>query len=428
MSEFKPQGKDTPPSIIAHPDFQPRRRTPWGTVDGRVISLVSRKGGVGKTTSAVNLGAALALSGHTVLVVGTDPQCGVCRSLGVPPHELTTCLSEIYTGNQPMTDMVHPCSLKGLFFISPRILTLEEEESYLLAMEKDADTFVREIDRARHLYDTILIDCPPGLGAAARAALLASDSYLVPLQAEELCRDSVDSLLEFVDSFRDRVYPGDADVPGSVPYQLPEADLVRPLALEGIFLTMSSAHTRMGRHVAQRANEDFGHYLLESSVPRTTRLTEMALRGKPAVIYDRRSPGSRAYFNLADEILQRFEMSEGAMGLQPGSTIPDQANPLGPEDDLETDLNADLNADGKGDSSSMKAAADDGLARFLVGLGASRPPAAFGPSVEQPTPPEIVSLDDLLAEEEHRSEPEKADDEWDEGLWNPDSDGGERIN
>jgi chromosome partitioning protein len=416
MSDFKPQGKETQPSNIAHPDFQPRRRTPWGTVDGRVISLVSRKGGVGKTTSAVNLGAALALSGHTVLVVGTDPQCGVCRSLGTPPHELNTCLSEIHSSNQPLTDLVHPSTMKGLFFISPRILTLDEEETYLQAMDKDADSFIREIDRARHLYDTILIDCPPGLGAPSRAALLASDSYLVPLQAEELCRDSVDSLLDFVDCFRDRVYPGDVSVGGP----FPGADLSRPLALEGIFLTMSSPRTRMGRHVAARVSEDFGNYLLDTAVPRTTRLSEMALRGKPTVIYDRRSPGSRAYFNLADELLQRFCLSEDSMGLHQGSSIPDRVDPIDPLSDVE--------ADSAGKSPILKPAPDDGLERFITDLGASLQAASSPSPIEEPTTPEIVSLDDLLAEEEGRSDHGKADDDWDEGMWNPESDGGKRIN
>jgi len=416
MSDYKPQGKETPLSNISHPDFQPRRRTPWGTVDGRVICFVSRKGGVGKTTSAVNVGAALALSGHTVLVVGTDPQCGVCRSLGTPPHELNTCLSEIHSGNQPLTDLVHPSTLKGLFFISPRILTLDEEETYLQAMEKDADSFIREIDRARHLYDTILIDCPPGLGAASRAALLASDSYLVPLQAEELCRDSVDSLLDFVDCFRDRVYPG--DVADSGP--LPGADLSRPLALEGIFLTMSSSRTRMGRHVAARVSEDYGNYLFDTAVPRTTRLSEMALRGKPAVIYDRRSPGSRAYFNLADELVQRYCLSEDSMGLHQGSSIPDRIDPLGPLSEDEADSTEKV--------PTLKIAPDDGLERFLTDLGGSQQTPLSQPSIKEPTTPEIVSLDELLAEEEDRSDHGKVDEEWDEGRWNPDSDGGERIN
>jgi len=416
MSGHKPDGKEIPPSKIAHPDFQPRRRTPWGTVEGRVISLVSRKGGVGKTTSAVNLGAALALSGHTVLIVGTDPQCGVCRTLGIAPHELTTCLSEIYSGNQPLTDMVHPSPLKGLFFISPRILSLEEEESYLHAMERDPDTFIREIDRARHLYDTILIDCPPGLGAASKAALLASDSYLVPLQAEELCRDSVDSLLDFVDTFRDRIYRDEAPATG----QFPVPGTENPLGLEGIFLTMASTQTRMGRHVAARVDEDFGTAMFDTAVPRTTRLSEMALRGKPAVIYDRRSAGSRAYFNLADEMVQRYTLSEVTMGMGRESSLPDRLDPLAPDGDTAEEASWEM--------SSLKMPAADGLDRFLSDLGGSGRGSGSFPTFEEPAGPEIVSLDDLLAEEEHRSEHAQGDEEWDEEIWNQDRDGGKRIN
>ncbi len=420
MSDMKPEGTDSPRSNIAHPDFQPRRRTPWGTVDGRVISFVSRKGGVGKTTSAVNLGAALALSGHTVLIVGTDPQCGVCRTLGVPPHELTTCLSEIHTGSQPLTDMVHPSTLQDLFFISPRILTLEEEESYLQAMEKDPDTFIREIDRARHLYDTILIDCPPGLGAVTRTVLMTSDSYLVPLQAEELCRDSVDNLLEFVDTFRERIYPSEVEAAGSLPVPSPGADQSRPLALEGIFLTMASTRTRMGRHVAARVSDDFGDVMFETAVPRTTRLSEMALRGKPAVIFDRRSAGSRAYFNLADELVHRYCLSEDSMGLQQGSSIPDRVDPLSPE--------ADVEIDESGGKNPLKMPEAGGFDRFLADLGGPLQVASSIPSFEEPPAPEIVSLDDLLAEEEDQGHHEKTDEDWDEGFWNGESDGGERIN
>jgi len=402
-------------SKIAHPDFQPRRQTPWGTVEGRVISLVSRKGGVGKTTSAVNLGAALALSGHTVLVIGTDPQCGVCRTLGTPPHELTTCLSEALTGDQRLTDLVHPSPLHDLFFVSPRILTLEEEETYFHLMEKNADVFGHEIDRARHLYDTILIDCPPGIGAPTRAALLASDSFLVPVQAEELCRDSVDSLLEFVDTFRDRHFPDDALARPSAPLG-PEPDLPRPPSLEGLFLTMASHRTRMGRHVADRIAADFGEAVFDAVVPRTTRLSEMALRGKPAVIYDRRSPGSRAYFNLADELVHRYNLVEESMGLQVGNSIPERVDPLGAD--------AEENTGGR----IFSAAPPDGLERFLKDLGGERGGSSSGNSFDEPGGPEIVSLDDLLAEEESPRGRDHDEDDWDAGFWGRDSDGGERFN
>ena len=377
----------------------PRRRTPWQTVDGRVISLVSRKGGVGKTTSAVNLGAALALSGHTVLVVGVDPQCGVCRSLGADPGELTTGLAEIFSDHRSLTDLVQPSSLRGLFFISPRILSLSDEENYLEYLEKQADEFVREIDQARIMYDTILIDCPPTLGPATRAALLASDSYLVPIQAEELCRNTVEPLLDFVEVFRNRNFPPAEHTESDNPVQ-PGASIrsgPRPLALEGMFLTMTSTRTRMGRHVAARVSEDFGDLLFSANIPRTTRLSEMALRGKPAVIYDRRSPGSRAYFDLADELVNRYcqgkeSDSEPQESWDDEPTVPDRAD----------EIRAVLQAEG------------GGLDRFLAELGSPRENSSRIPSFEEPAAPEMVSLDDLLAEEERGA---SDSDEWSDDAW-----------
>ncbi len=357
-----------------------RSRTPWNTVDGRVISLVSRKGGVGKTTSAVNLGAALALSGHTVLIIGTDSQCGVCRTLGTAPLELPSSLNDIFTATngdagQNLTDLALPSPLDNLFFVSPRIISLAEEEEYTNNLTEHADVFISEIDRARNLYDTILIDCPPSLGPATRAALLASDSYLVPVQAEELCRESVDSLLEFVDAFKSRTYPDlDSD--------LAPGDMQNPLSLEGMFLTMASDRTRMGRHVAARVSEDFGDLVFCASIPRTTRLSEMALRGKPAVIYDRRSPGSRAYFDLADELVNRYSSGVGANDSLIGSMIESMSLSLGEE---------------------------------KVQASANHPRVVF----EEPNAPEIVSLDDLLAEEENRSagSGNANDEDWEEGYW-----------
>ncbi len=364
---------------------EPRRRTPWDTVDGRVISLVSRKGGVGKTTSAVNIGAALALSGHTVLIVGVDPQCGVCRSLGVEPTDLSTGLAEIFTGPKALTDLAQASPLRDLFFVSPRIDSLDDEEAFLEMLEAHADDFVREIDQARFLYDTILVDCPPNLGSATRAALMSSDSYLVPVQAEELCRGTVDPLLEFVGDFHRRAFVGQPAPDGNTA----GADAERPLRLEGLFLTMANERTRMGRHVAARLAEDFGEELFDTGIPRTTRLSEMALRGKPAVIYDRRSPGSRAYFDLADELVYRFHLESEAAEAA--------------EADAAREQQVKLPASGGG-----------GLDRFLAELGGSREVSSQIPAFEEPSSPEMVSLDDLLAEEEGKS---GESEEWGDDPW-----------
>ncbi len=397
------------------PELLPRRRTPWNTVGGRVISVVSRKGGVGKTTSTVNLGAALALSGHSVLIIGLDPQCGVCRTLGVRPHEMPRCLDELWSARARLVDLAQASTVDNLFFASPRILTLAEEERYLDHLQDRGGDLMREVDRARSLYDTILLDCPPGLGAPTRAALLASDGYLVPVQNEELCRESLDALLEFIDTFRDRNFAGDPD----------DGPHAAPLQLEGLFLTMSSQGTRIGREVAARIQDDFGDLLFDTAIPRTVRLAEMALKGQPAVIYDRRSAGSRAYFDLADELVARYcvDQSAGQRGDvvdADGGTAPGEREHGGARfasGGLERFLAA-LAGDG-GDPLPERDAIDRDASEREFGErtfgdrdNGELPLEAFGG-------PEMVSLDDLLDEEERRT---GSEDDWSGDDWSFDSD------
>ncbi|MFO7655371.1 MAG: ParA family protein [Candidatus Krumholzibacteriia bacterium] len=396
-----------------------RHTTPWNSLSARVISLISRKGGVGKTTSAVNLGAALALSGHTVLVVGLDPQCGVCRSLGRGPEELDGRLLDMFRDGRPLVHLAQTSPLKNLFFASPGILSLEDEDAFLALLEDRVDAFVTEMDRARNLYDTILLDCPPGLGAPARAALLASDGFLVPVQAEELCRDSVAPLLAFVDSFRNADLEEARARTGGAP-------AARPLELEGLFLTMATERTRMGRHVSARLHSDHAATLLSTAVPRTTRLAEMALRGKPAVIYDRRSPGSRAYFDLADELVSRHCARTGVELPQPGyaesegEPVEDWIGPataeaaagemprrIAPQGARPPDAAISGHGGGTG---SWHGSFD----RFLADL---RGPDDGEDAALEAQGPEIVSLDDLLAEEERGAaaggwEDDPYDDSW----------------
>ena len=383
--------------------LHPRRRSPWGSVEGRVISLVSRKGGVGKTTSAVNLGAALALSGHTVLIIGTDPQCGVCHTLGRRPEELEVRLGDLFLGHDNLCDLASPSPLDGLFFVSPGITSLQAEEEYLEFLTTRSDDFVAAVDHARTLFDTILIDCPPSLGAATRAALLASDSYLVPVQAEELCRETLANLVQFVDTFRDRHFGAEVARLADTNAEKTEPNKLQPLNLEGLFLTMANDRTRIGQHVAARVDEDYGDFLMSSCIPRTTRLSEMALRGKPAVIYDRRSKGSRAYFDLADELVVRYRLRAGAeqSDLESGDYSPSGDEPS--DEDLDLAMEAHTGA------------SHGGLDGFLAALGGASVVSSTIPSFEEPLAPEMVSLDDLLAEEEAGQHRES--DEWDEGVW-----------
>lgn len=374
--------------------ISPKRRTPWNTLSARVITVVSRKGGVGKTTSAVNLGAAFALSGHSVLIVGTDPQCGVAPTLGARADQLAGGLVDLWDHDARLTDLAHPSALKNLFFVSPRLLNLEDESRYLKHLEERPDVFIEQVDRARNLYDTIIIDCPPHLGPPTRAAVVAADGLLVPAQAEELCRDSLGALLGALESIKDDS--------GLVALEGPE--------LEGIFLTMYSEHTRMGRHVAARVAEEFGPILFDTAVPRTTRLSEMALRGKPSVIYDRRSPGSRAYFNLADEMLERYWLRAGNEPLAADRAVVQAGPRHEPGASTATVQNRPA-----GESSPAQRLAAGGLDRLLGDLqaaGSLGVPSA--PGAQDLGGYDMVSLDDLLAEEEHTG-PEH----WDTGWRDP---------
>jgi len=394
-----------------------KQSTPWNTIEARVISFVSRKGGVGKTTSAVNLGAALALSGQSVLVVGTDPQCGVSRTLGYGRDELKSGLLEIFTGSHSLTDLAHTTALKNLYFVSPNIWSLDDEEAFLELMDYAVDNFVSQIDRARNLFDTIFIDCPPNLGPATRAALLASDSYLVPIQAEELCRDSLERLLTFIHSFQDEVFAGPHTEfsDGSVP----------KINLEGMFLTMVNERTRMSRHVIAKVGESYRDHLFTSFIPRTTRLTEMALKGKPVVIYDRKSSGSRAYFNLADEIVERFHKSDG----RARTRLSIDAESGGPTIDALTGVTTTKSLQREPNRTTASAPPDQrpasDLQRLLAELGATLPSGGDVPvSSSDSEVPELVSLDEILAEEERAGE----DADWDESLWDSEHGPGERPN
>lgn len=382
-----------------------KRRTPWNTLAARVISLVSRKGGVGKTTSAVNLGAALALSGHSVLIVSIDPQCGVSRSLGYGQDELKSGLLEMFTGAQTVTDLVHTTPLKDLYFVSPNIWSLDDEESFLDMMERGVDTFITQIDRARNLFDTILIDCPPNLGPATRAALLAADSYLIPVQAEELCRDSLDRLLTFIQSFHADAY---ADATTDLgPHNVPD------IVLEGLFLTMVNERTRMGRHVIDKVNETYSEHLFKNVIPRTVRLTEMALRGKPAVIFDRKSPGSRAYFRLADEMMARFRSrcgGESGPSVDADQNLPVFSQLIRPES--HDQQHGDDHGVGSNFPHEPEVITD--LENLLAELHSSDPAGdAASPESDPSDTPELVSLDEVLAEEERAND----DGEWGSALW-----------
>jgi chromosome partitioning protein len=363
------------------PEQAPRQNA-WGQETARIISFVSQKGGVGKTTSAVNLGAAFALSGHRVLLVGLDPQCGLSRSLGFAPEDLRGGLRDVLTTDIELDAVIHETSLENLHLVSPDAHSLPEEEQSKAALN-DHRALENLLDDMILSYDTVLIDCPPGFNAETRAALAISDSYLVPVQAEELCRDSLGRLMTFISEF--------------------EPSAGRGLRLEGMFLTMTDNRTRMTRHVSDSLISEYGDVVYESPVPRTTRLAEMALKGRPTVIFDRRSNGSRAYFNLLDEIVLRYLHRDDYVEDMPE---PPRARPIEPAACV-----------------AEPAEQPSGLARMLEDMGASLSSTIGAspvngdscnelPEIAEENEPDLVSLDDLLDEEERAGRSRRDENNW----------------
>ena len=391
----------------------------WSLTRARVLSLVSQKGGVGKTTSAVNIAAAFALSGHNVLIIGTDPQCGVSRSLGFAPEQLHGGLREVILSGLPLSQVAHETALDNLSMVVPDAWSLPEEQQYKSLMNDQADTFVRAVEEARDEYDTIVIDCPPGYGPETTAAMTASDSFLVPVQAEELSRDSLQRLLRFTEEH--------------------SAHLSIPLELEGLFMTMTDHRTKMSRHVAQSLDTEYGTQLFDCSVPRNTRLAEMALQGRPTVIYDRLSAGSRAYFNLVDEVMVRWYKRPEEMRQTIAPRVEHQSAEISNFGDAA--LKSWAAASGGTDQALPPTPMDadperqestvlQGLSRFmqaLAGNEAAQPEASgSGQGAEMPwdnpaeDSPDMMSLDDLLEEEENSAGNSHNDAAW--GLGEDDYD------
>jgi chromosome partitioning protein len=276
---------------------------PWGSSSARIISFISHKGGVGKTTSTVNLGAAFALSKHKTLLIGLDPQCGLSLTLGFDKTSLNGGLKDVLSTGLPLTKVIHTTPLENLSLLSPNAWSMAQEDQYKISVGKYG-VLGELLEQVRQDFDTILIDCPPGFGPETRAALTVSDSFIIPVQAEELCHNTVNRMLNFIRDFKPVAKKG--------------------LLMEGLFLTMTDARIRMSREVTKALSKEFKGDVFKTAIPRAARLAEMASQGKPTVIYDRRGRGSIAYFNLMDEIIKRHS-KRPAQEVQPQPHVSTQA-------------------------------------------------------------------------------------------------------
>jgi chromosome partitioning protein len=247
----------------------------------RIIAIANQKGGVGKTTTAVNLGAALAESGLRVLVVDLDPQGNASTGLGINPRDVNASIYDVLMHDTPALDAVEPTSLKNLFVI-PATLDLAGAEIELVPAFSRELKLKRALDTVRSEYDVVLIDCPPSLGLLTVNGLAAADDVIVPIQCEYYALEGLGQLLRNV--------------------ALVRSSLNASLDVRGIILTMYDARTRLAEQVETEVREHFGSKVYKTVVPRTVRLAEAPSFGQPVIVFDSTSRGATAYRNLAKEV------------------------------------------------------------------------------------------------------------------------------
>jgi len=250
---------------------------------GKVISIANQKGGVGKTTSAINLAASLAAIEHPTLLIDIDPQSNSTSGLGIESANVTNSIYEVMVGGNRMGDAVLDTELEYLDLVPSHINLVGAEIEMVDRSERERILY-KAVEEVRDSYDFIIIDCPPSLGLLTINALTSSDSVLIPVQCEYFALEGLGQLLNTIKIVRQHLNPD--------------------LDIEGVLLTMYDTRTRLSNQVADEVKRYFDEKVFSSVITRNVRLAEAPSFGKPAILYDATSAGSKNYLSLAREIIQ----------------------------------------------------------------------------------------------------------------------------
>jgi chromosome partitioning protein len=276
----------------------------------RVVAIANQKGGVGKSTTAVNLAAALSERGLKVLVIDLDPQGNASTGLGIEPGRRRTGTYQILSQGAPADSAVMETSVPGVWVI-PSTIDLAGAEIELVGQISRETRLARAIEPVLSGYDFVFLDCPPSLGLLTVNALSASDELVVPIQCEYYALEGLGQLLRNV--------------------RLVQQNLNPHLTLTGIVLTMYDSRTKLSEQVVEEVRRYFGPRVYDTIIPRTVRLSEAPGFGKPITTYDSASKGARSYRDLAREFVEREATEEPLPSEEPPSVIALPMNPGPPE-------------------------------------------------------------------------------------------------